>query len=69
MLVSEGCKAEEADGLPENPCLVCSLMKELGILRKELEKHDSFSSPKQMWQVGKRYENPGYQVQSGALFL
>lgn len=34
MLVSEGSKAEGADGLPGNPWLVRSLMKELESLGK-----------------------------------
>lgn len=39
ILLSDGSEAEEADGPPGNPWLLCSLMKELGILgRKTLGK-------------------------------
>lgn len=38
ILVSDGSKAEEADGPPGNPWLVHGLMKELGILGKTLGK-------------------------------
>lgn len=37
-----------------------------GNFREKLERHGSFPSLKQMWQVVKRYEKLDYKLQSGA---
>jgi len=40
-----------------------------GNLGERLERHGVFPSPKQMWQVGKRYEKMDYKMQLGIRFL